>query len=309
MATPSSSTASTRSNDAVNLLLLTIFSNTARAQDLFRAAFDYAPPSTIQAENITGDASARFIGYDISLLTPPIKLIPDRLMWINGLGFSQTNSQIFDATGLQNTDDQVNLFSITLNMFVLASLSEKWSLSLVIVPGFHGNFSEGVSGRDFLMQGIGLVTYELNEKISLGGGGGYANIFGIPQPLGALQFTYEGERFSVNALLPRNLDLWYEVVDDSWSVGLQGVVEGGYFHRAPEEISEPDNIFIQYSVGTMGPSVQKSFGPLKLTANVGVMFLRRYNIIQDDDFLFEFELERAMSGGVSLSITPPRQNP
>ncbi|MEL6342997.1 MAG: DUF6268 family outer membrane beta-barrel protein [Myxococcota bacterium] len=294
----------------MNALLLMLFSSAAMAQDLFRASFDYAPPAGVQAENVSGDPTARFIAYDIGLLTPPIRVIPDRMLWINGVSFSQTNSQIFDAIGLNDEDGEVNLYSITLDMFFAASLNEKWSLLAAVIPGIHGNLVDGLSGQDFLMQGFILATVKLNERIALGGGGGYANLFGVPQPLALVQFTYKGDRFSADVLLPRNVDLWYEVVDESWFVGLQSEIAGGYYHIAPEQENNPDNVFVQYSVGTFGPSLQKAFGPLKLTANVGWMGFRRYNVIQNDnpDPLFEFELDPALNASISLTITPPLPN-
>ncbi len=274
----------------------------AFAQDLVRVWGGYQPPSEFVADSEVADLEGpdlRFTSFGGSLLTVPIRLFDRKLTWINGASYAQ----ILPRTSVELPDDVSNdMYSITLDVILLAELTERWQVLALVKPGIQSNLAVPLSDRDFRMQVVGLGSYAVSERTRLGLGFGYANLFGTPQPLPILQVSYEGERVRVDTLLPQKAIVWFEVVDDVFSLGLEARLSGGYFHRGNPDAQVPGDTFIRYSLGVLGPVAEARLGPLRLTGQVGYAFRRTFDIFRDDDPLAQFDLERGLTARASLGI-------
>ncbi|MEO0605543.1 MAG: hypothetical protein AAF211_29195, partial [Myxococcota bacterium] len=173
-------------------------------------------------------------------------------------------------------------------------------------PGLHSNFAAPLSGRDFRLQLAALAAFQIDERTSIGFGFGYANLFGVPRGFPALRASIERDRWRLDALLPQELALWGELVDDRLSAGAKGFLRGGYYHRGTTDPLLPDRMFIRYSVASVGPALEAVFGPLRLTAEGGWSFFRRFEVYRDDVPLDEFDLAQGAYGRVELAVTPPQ---
>jgi len=314
--------------------LLTLLSAPAAAQDFATVWFAWQPPAGLTpadaadadeqlGEGLPGglgdrigeddpstlpsDVEARFLSTNVSVMTPPIKLVPDRLMLVNGFGFFHTNSLILGLDDASGTDDTANLFSVTWQVIALGRLNERWALAAFVIPGLHTNFQDKLSGRDFLVQYMGLVAWTPRDGLSFGLGGGYTSVFGIPRYFPLVQLGVEGERWRISALAPTSGEVLYEVVDDATSVGVKAGLQGGQFHRGSDEADYPEDIYIQYSVGTVGPAVEQRLGeggPLKLVAEGGYTWYRRFDIYQGLDPVYDFDLEKGWALKATLAFTP-----
>lgn len=289
----------------MSALLFAALCALAHAQDLVNAWVSYAPPAAVQADEAQGDPDARLLSYDINVLTPPIKLIPDRLMWINGASFFRTRIRLDGATEFQ--EDEFTTNSVTWNIMLLAPLNQKWSAIVAVAPGLHSNFVAPLSRRDLLIQSIALVSYSAKENVRLGIGAGYANIFGVPRAFPLVQANIDQPRWRLEALLPQNAALWYMLANGAVSVGAKGTLVGGYYHRGVDQDDAPEDLYIHYSTGMIGPALELARGPLRLTFEGGWAVLRRFDLYQSDTPLTEFDIDQGLAGRLMFSITPGRQ--
>jgi hypothetical protein len=188
----------------------------------------------------------------------------------------------------------------------VARLSDRWTAVASVIPGLHSNFEAPLSSRDFLLQYLAFVNWTPSETLTLGLGGSYTSVFGVPRALPLLSLNLTGERWRLGALLPSRAALLYEVIDDRTAVGLKYMVHGGYYHRGSEEPAYPEDIYVHYSVATAGPAVEQPLGesPLRVAVDVGYTVFRRFDLYQSDDPLYAFELERTWSARAMLSLTP-----
>lgn len=154
---------------------------------------------------------------------------------------------------------------------------------------------------------MGLVTFDVSERTTLGLGGGYLNLLGVPQAVPALLAEVDGERIRLDALLPREANLWFELVDDTVSLGARWGLEGGYFHRGSDRASSPEDVFIRYSVGAVGPALEVRPGPLRVTASVGWAVARRFHIYDGADPQAEFDLADGLAGRLSVALSPTQK--
>lgn len=280
---------------------------TAWGQDIISVYGIYQPPAGIEAEQFDIDVDARFTAFGGSVLTPPIRLFDDHLLWINGASFRRIVPAFTSQVELpDDIDNRMN--SVTLDVLLIASFTERWSAAVSLVPGLHSNFAASLSGEDFRLQVAGLALYEFDERTSVGLGLSYSNLFGVPLGFPVAQATLERDRWRLDALLPERLVLWGEIVDDRLSIGAKGSFVGGYFHRATNDPALPSNTFIRYSLGSAGPALQGRFGPLVLTAETGWTFYRRFDIYLDDTPLVDFDLENGFTGRLTLALSPSRKS-
>jgi len=321
------------------LSLLSLLSAPVAAQDFATVWFAWQPPAGLtQADadeaddqlgeglpgelgdrlgedapaTLPSDVDARFLSTNVSVMIPPIKLVPDRLMLVNGLGFFHTNSLLSGLDDASGVEDTANLFSVTWQIIGLGRINEKWALAAFVIPGLHSNFQDELSGRDFLVQYMGLVAWTPREGLSLGLGGGYTSVFGIPRYFPLVQVGAEGERWRVSALAPTSGEVFYEVVNDATSIGVKAGLQGGQFHRGSDEPDYPEDIYIQYSVGTVGPAVEQRLGEdgaLKLIAEGGYTWYRRFDIYQGVEPVYDFDLEKGFALKATLAFTPSPPEP
>lgn len=282
------------------LLTLLALGATAQAQDFLTVWGGYALPSTLENTILDDPADVRFGSFGASVLTPPIRFFDDRLLWLNGASFSQTRP----GFSIDLPDDTSNtMTSVTLDLVFLASLSERWNGLVMLSPGLQSNFAEPLSVRDFRMQGVGVVTYDVSEATTLGLGAGYANLFGLPRPFPVIQASIDGGWWELDVLLPQKVELWASLLDPL-RLGVSASLQGGYFHRGSDRANAPDDVFIRNSIGAVGPAAQLALGPLKLKGEFGWSFFRRYEIFQGDESFGDFDLDDNFAGRLTLSFSP-----
>jgi len=289
----------------VVLALLLGLAGPARAQDLIQLWGDYQPPTDVELVGADTDLRASLTTWGGAVLTPPIRLAGDDLLWINGASFMRIAPDLTGPLEPRFGDPSETVTSINLRSGVVARLGERWTTSVLLIPGLHSNFVGRVGLQAIRMQAIGLVSYDLSDRTTLGGGFGYVNLFGVPSPIVAVQAIVDGERWRLDALLPQYANVWVEPVDDVLSVGARGTVTGGFYHRGIDQPGAPDDLFLEYSVGALGPAVEVRVGPLRLMGELGRTFFRRFEVVQGRTPVTEFELEPGWHARGTVALTPP----
>ncbi len=284
------------------LLMLTAILAPAWGQDVLSVWGGYQPPAATETD-FAPTSDIRFLGFGGRVLTPPLRFADGRVRWANGLRFAWGQPRL--SAELPDTTSN-NMVSLMWEAIVLGEISERWKAVAMLAPGLHSNFAAPLSGRDFKMQAVGVVTYQTGDDTLVGLGFGYANLFGVPRPFPVLQASTERARWRASMLLPQQADIWYELVDDRLSLGAQARLSGGTFHRGNDDPGRPDNVFIRYSLGTISPAVEARAGGLRITGEVGYAARRRFNVYQGNDPLAEFDIERGWTARVTLGVSPDR---
>jgi hypothetical protein len=279
----------------------------ALAQDVLTVWGGLQFPAKIESDAPvaeSAEATAEFAAYGLRLLTPPIRTVEGRWLLVNGVTASRVHPTIRGATLPAGTANEMN--SLAWDLLSMASLTERWSVVTWVSAGLYSTFADPLSGRDVRGQVLGIVTFDVSKRATIGLGGGYVNLLGVPQAVPAVLAEVDGDRIRFDALLPREANLWFELVDHTLSVGARWSLEGGYFHRGSDGAG-PEDVFLRYSVGTVGPALEWRRGPFSASATVGLAVIRRFEVYEGADRLAEFDLATGPAGRLSLALSPTKK--
>ena len=234
-------------------LLAALLAAPAAAQELASVSASRARPAP------AGDGEVAFTSLAAQSMTPPIKLIPERWVLVNGLSFSWLRAA-GDAASPWLGDDPVDLYTAQWQAINLVSITERFKAVGVVIPGLFG--------RDLQTQAVALALWVPRDGLAFGARAGWLTTTGAPPLVPMLQATAEGERLALRATLPERLELGFEVLDDRLLVGARGGLTGGFYRWGDDEPS------LLFSQSVIGPALELHLGPAILRAEGGWAFYR-----------------------------------
>ena len=204
----------------------------------------------------------------------------------------QGGSRIEEAHGLEYT------------FMVIHQLSDTWNIIAVGTPGLHSDFKGNLSADDFSASSAVIFSKQLSPSFSYGIGAAYSFNFGQAYPIPLVALNYDsGSKVRLDFLLPAHAEFWY-LPSSNVEMGLVARVSGNQYHGDPD-IFAVDNPQMQYSSGTVGPSVKLHFSErVHLNVDAGYTVLRRFDFSDGSDELQSLDLEN--SGFVRVGLTVGR---
>jgi hypothetical protein len=181
----------------------------------------------------------------------PLVFSQGKTILVNELFYQRRD---FDYKDFPEGDPALNHLHAAHYMLMLQqTLSEKWSLWALVMPGLASDLEAKLSIDDFNLQAAAIFVRQFSERFSLGFGAAYSTLFGVPLPLPVLVFDWNnGSNLKAEGSLPSNLEFWYRpgpVLD----LGLLLEVDGNNYRGDPS-IYEVPNPEFRYSVLTFGPA-------------------------------------------------------
>jgi len=164
------------------------------------------------------------------------------------IGFNWENY----VSGMGPRIDQAH--SIQYTAFLLQTLTDRWTLVMVVTPGLASDFEGKLSTDDITFDGVIGAMRAFGEKknFTLGSGLAYTRDFGTPIPFPFIYIDWDiTSKFNANGLLPQYLDITYKlhpVID----IGILASINGNRYHGDPDKFTT-DNPQMKYSLGTVGP--------------------------------------------------------
>lgn len=182
--------------------------------------------------------------------------------------------------------------SIEYTLFLIDSLSARWSMIAALTPGFASDFEGEVSSDDFTLQAVFGFIRRYSENLSLGAGVAYLRDFGDPLPLPFIYFDWSnGSNFSVNGIVPQNVDVSYKL-NPKIDLGFLLKIGGNRYHGDPDKYPV-DNPQMEYSEGTVSPAVQIHFLEwVHLNVEAGYAFYRNFEFLDGDVTHESYDLKK-----------------
>ena len=274
------------------ILLFIGISDNAIAQQVIGLSFGYEFfPYVKLADPITGSedfeikASSRSLGAAF-----PLGFAKGKIMVQNQINYKRTDFSYRNFPSGGPEIEQVQ--SVGYTFFMIDSLSTKWKMVAVAIPGLASDFEAEVSSDDFTFGAIFGFIRQMSKTFQLGFGIAYMPDFGEPLPLPFLYIDWKIiPKLSANGLLPTNMIFAYKL-NPKIDLGLSLKVDGNRYHGDPDKFGV-DNPLMRYSEGTISPSVQIHFLRwLHLNVEGGFAFYRNFEFFDGDEKAQSLDLKQ-----------------
>jgi hypothetical protein len=200
--------------------------------------------------------------------------------------------------------DSFQLHAPQASFGVIQGLSERWAVWAIGGVGFASDFSESVSSDDVVGSVTGIVSYQLDEGLTIGAGATYDRSTGELAPLPALVLNLRlADRARVRGFVPSFVTAEYRTA--KWlDTGVRATFEGNRFHLGEEKFGAED-LELAYSTLTVGPKLTFSASDwLHLDVYAAAAVYRRYEVFQDDDSMYRAKLAPVVAYGLRFWVGP-----
>ncbi|MEE8335866.1 MAG: DUF6268 family outer membrane beta-barrel protein [Candidatus Neomarinimicrobiota bacterium] len=234
----------------------------------------------------------------------PIAFKEGKILILNNLGYRRVDFEWENAPENTTASTLDRVISINYTMFMLDSLSEKWTMVAAITPGLASDFkADKVTSDDFTLQVIFGFIRKHSKNFQLGYGLAYMRDFGRPLPLPFIYFDWKkGEKLSAKGLVPVDMALYYKL-HPKLDLGLAFRISGDRHHGDPDIYSGTDNPQLEYSEGTLSPSLNIHLLPwLHLNLEGGYAPYRNFNFLDGDESAGDYDLEKTAYYRVNLIL-------
>ncbi|MFY7814408.1 MAG: DUF6268 family outer membrane beta-barrel protein [Chryseobacterium taeanense] len=289
------------------IIMLMLVCNLVFGQEIKLAAVEYNnySPALIKDETDNKKVSFREAG---ALVNIPLRLKDDKTIIINGLRFAYVQSETDnDAT---NSANKSNFKTFRYTLGLIHKFNNGWMTTLMLMPTLSGDFKNGISSDDFIMQGSFVLSKKMNEYSILGGGIAYNTNLGKPMPIPLLQFRYTKNRHQVNVLLPMLAEYQYAATTDRrLKLGLRSALNGAYFNYTAES-----NVFgtqekidkVNYSRLNTSLLANYRLGKqFEIEVSGGVSSFRKYRLKDNDGNELKFDSKAAGFVNIGFSYVLP----
>ncbi len=243
--------------------------------------FDKPPSGEENAEIKINRATAQ--------ITYPIVFSKGKTVLVNQLTYQHFQAKYRNWTG---SNPDIDIFhAVQYTLMLQQVLSEKWSLWSIITPGMASDLHGDISQDDFNLQTAVVLIRKFSNKFSFGFGAAYTTSFGQDAPLPVLAFVWNnGSNLMLKAILPTNIDLWYQAAARV-RFGLNVTVEGNEYHGDPD-IYGVDDPRMRYSVFRLGAAMMYYLSKqLSLNIQGGYIGLHRFEFYNKDTKIESYDLK------------------
>lgn len=193
---------------------------------------------------------------------------------------------------------------LRLHLLLRQRLNERWAMTATVAPGLASDF-QNITWKHVNVNGALVFLRRFSPDLTAGAGAAYLNDFGQPLvlPLIQVSWTPAGKDYTVEALLPRKLAVWWQY-RPSVRLGLVGGVQGNHY-RIGEDLPLRKDTTLKFSMATLGPAVDVAMGRggSHLGAAVGLVFARPFELRDDDGHalhMLNLEAGPFFRAGISL---------
>ncbi len=201
----------------------------AQPLDLLDLRSEYLPPTALDGDRPMGSAPWSD-GDDVQVSTYSVALnlpltLSDSTVLAPGIGYRLDKLSFSHESP---TERELDLHAFELPITLIHLLSSDWMLLFQGKPGLAGDLTS-VQSRALRMQGLGLVSHQLSDKLVVGGGGAAMFEFGSFLPLPVLYAQWEPtKQVTVEALLPLQAEAKLGL-GDRFEVGFRADVDGSSY--------------------------------------------------------------------------------
>ena len=235
----------------------------------------------------------------------PLMFQGGKIMVLNQLNYRRVDFAYKNLAAESTTDNDLDrAISVNYTAFMLDSLSEKWTMVAVLVPGLASDFkADKISGDDFTLQAIFGYIRTYSKQLQLGFGLAYMRDFGRPLPMPFLYFDWNnGAKLSASGLVPMDMTAVYKL-HPKIDLILAFKVFGDRHHGDPDIFSEVDNPQLEYSEGTLSPSINIHLKEwLHLGFEAGYAAYRNLRFLDGDEEAGSYDLEKTAYYRVNLVL-------
>jgi len=261
------------------------------AQDVMGISYSYENfPSVKLADPITGDEDYEIQASSWSVGAAfPLQFADGKILMLNNIVYKRVDFSHKNYPQGGSGIDQAQ--SVQYTAFVIDSLSETWSLIVVMTPGLASDFRGDLSMDDFTLQAVFGFIKKYSEKFQLGFGLAYIRDFGSPIPLPFLYIDWKiADKLSFGGLVPMDMKLKYEL-SKGFDLGVSMKVRGDRYHGNPDDY-DVDNPQLEYSEGTLSPFVQIHFTEwMHLNVEGGFAVYRNFEFLDGNKSKGSYDLE------------------
>jgi len=211
----------------------------------------------------------------------PLEFADGGIMMLNKISYKRVGFSYRNIpAGTQGSLTQAQ--SVQWSVFIIDSLTERWSLIASMTPGLASDFDRSVTMDDFTLQAILGFIRKYGEDFQLGFGLAYSRDFGPPIPLPFLYLDWKiTQDLTFNGIIPVNFDLRYRLhrmVD----LGVAVKIRGDRYHGDPRKYGV-NNPQMEYSEATVSPSAQLHLSEwIHFHVEGGITFYRNFEFLDGD---------------------------
>lgn len=196
------------------LFFIPLLSNAQNYIDLFKIGYSQNFNNEFEDTNSTTDIHS----LDIDL-TVPFK-INEKNAIITGVLFSRNNLDLFPEQQFYpfgpdpypEISSNVSLYNTILKLGLVTKFNEKWTGTFVALPKLASDYQD-LSGEDFYIGGVGLLTFQKNENLKYKFGV-YAigQAFGLfTTPLVGFYYLSPNKKLEMDVTLPVSININYSI--------------------------------------------------------------------------------------------------
>ncbi len=227
----------------------------------------------------------------------PLMFGNGKYLVMNQFNYRRVSFQYKNQPELLSTigSDLDRAISVNYTMFMLDSLSEKWTMVFALTPGLASDFkADNRTNDDFTLQVIFGFMKNYGKNLQVGYGLAYMRDFGRPLPLPFIYFEWNnGDRLSAQGLVPTDVTVSWKM-NPMIDLMLAFKIVGDRHHGDPD-IFGVKNPQLEYSEGTLSPSVNIHLKQwLHLNLESGYAAYRNMEFLDSDESASSYDLEKTV---------------
>lgn len=230
----------------------------------------------------------------------------------NSLSYSSVHVDYTTQSQFDAIADIFNdFYSISYGIGYFRALSPKWKMMVNLKPTVSGLQHEKVNFKSFNMFCTAILIHPLKNDVNLSFGVTYSTVTGIPAPIPVVAFSWDSpsKKWHYDIGIPR-LNILYkptkrlEFETTMLMTGDYYNTDGKLTYKADDGVTDikPEDI----RINNMAAGIKcrlKLYKMLKVQADLGYTFRRKYEFLVDNDPVYEFNLSNDIYTGIKLSLS------
>jgi len=276
----------------LSILFYLILGTNVFGQDVMGISFNYETfPSVNLADPKTNAKDLKIQTDSWSMGAAfPLMFAEGKIMVLNKIQYKRVDFSYKNfLTGTKVNQAQ----SIKFTSFIIDSLSEKWSLIVVMTPGLASDFKGSLTMDDFTLEAVLGFVRKYSKTFQLGFGLAYVRDFGSPIPMPFIYIDWNiSSNLKLSGLVPVDLALTYKL-NPMVDFGLAMKVRGDRYHGDPDKFKPTKNPQMEYSEGTLSPFIKIHFLDwIHLNIEGGYAVYRNFEFLDGNESAESYDLEK-----------------